>query len=339
MNEHHQSIRAAKEKLGDELVILAHHYQRADVVSFGDFKGDSYVLAQKAASCDAQKIVFCGVHFMAESARILARPEQQVFMPDTRAGCPMADMADADDARVALERIREVAGDKTVVPITYINSTAEVKALVGEHGGIVCTSSNAPKAFEWARSRGEVIFFLPDEFLGRNTARRMSARSMVLWNPYENNGGLTDQQLHGADVVLWRGYCHVHTYFNPPMIEAQRARHPDCQIVVHPECTPEVVDAADADGSTAFIVQFVDKAGPGSTVVVGTEVNLVLRLAKEYPDRTVLPLDHSVCPNMYRTNVEKLARLLDGFDPALEITVDEEVGANAKLALTRMLEL
>lgn len=339
MNEHYRKIQAVKEALGQDLVILAHHYQRQDVVRFGDLLGDSYVLAREAARSEALKIVFCGVHFMAESARIVARADQQVFMPDVRAGCPMADMADADDAREAFERISSVAGKRKVVPITYVNSTADVKALVGRNGGIVCTSSNAGKAFEWARKRGEVIFFLPDEFLGRNSARRMGAGTIELWNPHKADGGVTDQQLAGAGVVLWKGYCHVHTYFNTDMVEAQRGKHPGCKVVVHPESTPEVVDAADADGSTGFIVNFVRDAGPGATVVVGTEVNLVLRLAGEFPDRTVVPLAHSVCPNMYRTNVARLAHVLETFDPALEITVDEETAADARLALSRMLEL
>ena len=332
------AIKHIREELGDELVVLAHHYQRKEVVECGDFVGDSYVLAREAAASSAQRIVFCGVHFMAESARILAQPGQRVFMPDTRAGCPMADMADEDDARVAYERICEVTGRK-VVPVTYVNSTAAVKAFVGREGGLTCTSSNAAAAFNWAREQGEVIFFLPDEYLGVNTARRQGDREIAVWSPHQENGGLEEEALARTQVVLWKGYCHVHTYFTSEMVALQRDKYPGCKVVVHPECKPGVVDAADADGSTAFIVQVVKDAAPGDTVVIGTEVNLVLRLARDFPTKTVVPLCHSVCPNMYRTTVAKLRHVLETFDPYLEIKVAEETARDARLALERMLEL
>ncbi len=332
------AIKHIKAELGDDLVVLAHHYQRKEVVECGDFIGDSYVLAKEAATSSARRIVFCGVHFMAESARILAQPGQRVYMPDTRAGCPMADMADETDAMTAFQRIVEVTGRK-VVPVTYVNSTADVKAFVGREGGLTCTSSNAAEAFKWARRQGDVIFFLPDEFLGVNTARRQSDEEIVVWNPHQPNGGLEDDALARAGVVLWKGYCHVHTYFTPEMVTLQRERYKGCKVVVHPECKPEVVDAADADGSTAFIVQVVKDAAPGDTIVIGTEVNLVLRLARDFPTKTVVPLSHSVCPNMYRTTVAKLRNVLETFDPYLEIKVAEETAADARLALERMLEL
>lgn len=333
-------IKRIKEELGNELIILAHHYQRKEVVDCSDFIGDSYVLAKEAAASSARKIVFCGVHFMAESARILAKPDQRVFMPDTRAGCPMADMADETDAKVAYERISEVTGRK-VIPITYVNSTADVKAFVGTKGGLTCTSSNAPAAFKWAREQGEVILFLPDEYLGVNTARRQMQGhgGIVVWNPHQPNGGVADEDLAQARVVVWEGYCHVHTYFTPEMIALQREKHDGCRVVVHPECKPEVVDAADGDGSTAFIVQAVKDAAPGETVVIGTEVNLVLRLARDFPSINVVPLCHSVCPNMYRTTVAKLKNVLESFDPYLEIRIPEETARDARLALERMLEL
>lgn len=340
MNAAQQRIRNVKRDLGEDLVILAHHYQRKEIVEMGDYVGDSYLLSKYAAANNARRIVFCGVHFMAEAARILARPDQQVFMPDPRAGCPMADMADARDTLTALSHLRELLGrDKRIVPITYVNSNADVKAVVGHAGGIVCTSANAPKALRWARERGDVIFFLPDEFLGTNTANALGYGPVARWNPHEDGGGLTAAVANQAQVIVWQGYCHVHTYFTPAMVEAARTRYPGGRVVVHPECKPDVVAAADGSGSTTFLVDAVKEAAPGETVVVGTEVNLVLRLAGEFSDRKVVPLDYSLCPNMYRTTPEKLADLLERFDPAREILVDDDVVAGARLALQRMLEL
>ncbi len=335
-----QRILAVKRDLGQDLMILAHHYQRKEIVDVGDIIGDSYQLARFAAANDARRIVFCGVHFMAEAARILARPGQQVYMPDPRAGCPMADMADARDTVRALQQLGEMLGHgRKIVPVTYVNSNADVKAVVGQAGGIVCTSANADKALRWAQEQGDLIFFLPDEFLGTNTANYLGYGPIARWNPHETNGGLTAATARQAKVVVWQGYCHVHTYFTPAMVEAARIRYPGCKVVVHPECKPDVVAAADGCGSTTFLVGEVKATVPGGTVVVGTEVNLVLRLAGQYPDRQVVPLDYSLCPNMYRTTPEKLASLLETFDPAREITVPDDVAQGARLALQRMLDL
>jgi quinolinate synthase len=335
-----QRILAVKRDLGQDLVILAHHYQRKEIVEVGDIIGDSYQLARFAAANEARRIVFCGVHFMAEAARILARPGQQVYMPDPRAGCPMADMADARDTLRALAQLEALlGGEKRIIPVTYVNSNADVKAVVGNAGGIVCTSANAAKALRWARERGDLIFFLPDEFLGTNTANSLGYGPIARWNPHEPDGGLTAATAGIAKVVVWQGYCHVHTYFTPAMVEAARTRYPGCKVVVHPECKPDVVAAADGSGSTTYLVDEVKATAATETIVVGTEVNLVLRLADQFPDRRVVPLDYSLCPNMYRTTPEKLADLLETFDPAREIKVMDEVAKGARLALQRMLDL
>jgi len=332
-------IVAAKSKWGDRVTILGHHYQRREIVAFADHVGDSFKLARDAAASDAERIVFCGVYFMGESARILAKPNQRVFMPDIQAGCPMADMADREDAELAWARIKGANPGRKVVPITYVNSTADVKAFVGAHGGIVCTSSNAGRAFDWAMERGDLILFLPDEMLGTNTAIAKGKRHIALWDPHSAEGGVSDAELAKAEVVVWRGYCHVHTMFDLEDIKRARKQHPGATIVVHPECVPAVVDASDANGSTAFIVNLVQEARPGDTVVIGTEINLVRRLAQSFPEKNIVPLSPSVCPNMYKTDLKKLASLLETFNERLEITVDEAVARDARLALQRMMEL
>ncbi len=335
-------ILKVKEALGDRLVILAHHYQRMEVADLGDFKGDSFELARAAAARpDAEQIVFCGVHFMAEAARILAGPDQRVYMPDPHAGCPMADMVDRRDMETAWARIQDIVGDDTVIPITYMNSSAETKAFCGENGGLVCTSSNAERCFEWAFQQGDRILFVPDEFLGRNTAASVGVPidEIVIFNPHAPGGRLTDEQLDKARVIVWKGYCHVHTWFTPEHVAAVRGANPDARVVVHPECPPLVVSAADAAGSTRFIVDYVQNAGPGSTVAIGTEINLVKRLARDFPDRRVIPLDTSLCPNMYKTTTAKLAEVLETFAPEKEIILPEETVAQAKIALERMLAL
>jgi quinolinate synthase len=334
-----ERIQTVRRNCGEELLILTHHYQRREIVAIGDRIGDSFVLAREAAASSARKIVFCGVHFMAESARILAKPEQQVFIPDSHAGCPMADMADADDARRALAEISDAVAPRKVVPVTYVNSNADVKAVVGAAGGIVCTSANADRAMRWARQKGDVIFFLPDEFLGTNTARSLGYRNLSRYNPHLPDGGLSDAHFKDVDVVVWQGYCHVHTYFTAAMVERVRQEHPQAQVYVHPECTPDLVAAADGTGSTGYLVTKVSQAAPGSTVVVGTEISLVKRLAVEYPQVRVIPLDFSLCPNMYRTTLSKVATLLETWDPAREIIVPEEIAVNARVALERMLAL
>ncbi len=337
-----ERIRRVRETLGDGLVILTHHYQRMEVADQGDFKGDSFELARAAAGRrDAARIVFCGVHFMAEAARILAAPEQRVYMPDPHAGCPMADMIDRRDMETAWARLRRVVADETVIPITYMNSSAETKAFCGENGGLVCTSSNAERAFRWAFEHGDRILFVPDEFLGRNTAAAVGipAAEVAVYNPHAPDGRLTDDQVQAAKVVVWKGYCHVHTWFTPEHVAEARGVHPGASVVVHPECPPQVVAAADASGSTRVIVDHVRDAGPGSVTVVGTEINLVKRLARDYPDRTVLPLDTSLCPNMYKTTLQKLADVLENFDAENEIVLPGPVVAHARVALERMLAL
>ena len=333
-----ERIAALKAQWGSRLVLLTHHYQRPEVVRFGDFVGDSFGLAKAAAGTTAERIVFAGVHFMAQSAAILARPAQRVFMPDPAAGYPMAEMADLDDLQVAWDRLERRGTGHTVIPVAYMNSTAEVKAFVGQHEGIVCTSSKARAAMKWARAHGDCVLFLPDEYLGRNTARRMGMHRIAVWNPHAVEPQ-DEEALARAEVVLWKGYCHVHTLFTAAHVAAARLRYPGSRVLVHPECRPEVIDAADGDGSTTWLAAAVEAAPPGSTLVIGTEVNLIRRLAQRYSDRTVVPLDTSLCPNMYRTSPAKLAHLLETFDPALEIKVDAKVAAAARLALDRMLTL
>ncbi len=339
-------IRAVRQQMGSELVILTHHYQRPDVVSCGDFLGDSFVLAREAARSKARVIVFCGVHFMGEAARILARPDQEVYMPDPGAGCPMADMADSDDVAVALERLADLAPGRRIVPVAYINSSAATKAIVGRAGGLCCTSSNARAAVVEALRLGDLVLFLPDEFLGTNTAHLLGQPVVPVYDPHAaaNSpagacGGLRKADIDGARVIVWKGYCHVHTWFSPDMVTAVRSKHPGCRVVVHPECRPEVVALADGSGSTAWLVDEVLRAGPGSTTVIGTEINLIQRLARELPDRTILPLASSLCPNMYRTTSTRLARLLQGFPAQNRLSVDPSVAADARLALDRMLAL
>lgn len=332
-----------KEALGERLVILAHHYQRPEIVEVGDFRGDSFQLSRLAAEHGAAEfIVFCGVHFMAESARIVARPEQRVFHPNLNSGCPMADMATGDAFERALAELAEVYGPAaTTVPVAYMNTDARCKAITGRHGGLVCTSSNAHVAFDWAWSKGERILFIPDEHLGRNTGHRLGLGDdeMLLYDPAEPLGGHSPDALRAARLLLWKGYCHVHTWYRPEHLDAIRAERPGCRIVVHPECTAEVVAAADAAGSTSFIVDYVKAAAPGDTIVIGTEVNLTHRLAYEHPDRTVIPLSRSLCPNMFRISIGKLRDTLRQLPDLNEILLDDDVVADARAAMERMLAL
>jgi len=335
-------IRAIKTELGDRLVILAHHYQRKEIVDLGDFRGDSFGLSQKAAAADsAEFIVFCGVHFMAESAAILAQPHQTVQIPEIEAGCWMADMADIVTVGRAWTDVTAITGEAMVVPMVYMNADASLKAFCGQHGGIVCTSSNAGAAFEWAFGQGQKIFFYPDQHLGRNTGNQMGIGSdeMILWSPDEPLGGNTPEQIERARVILWDGYCLVHTRFQVQHIREMRERFPDAQIVVHPECTEEVVNISDATGSTSFIVKYVQEATKGATVIIGTEINLIQRLALEHPDKRILDLHNSLCPNMYKINPENLLWTLENLGEANVVTVPEEIRANSRIALDRMLSL
>ena len=342
----HARIAAAREKLGERLVILGHHYQRDEIIQFADFRGDSFLLSQNAArQKDAEFVVFCGVHFMAETADILTDPNQKVILPNMNAGCSMADMAATDDVLDAWDDLNDVLSGG-LVPITYMNSTAAIKALCGQNGGIVCTSSNASASFEWAFQRGEKILFLPDQHLGRNTGVKLDVPldEMVVWNPFKPLGGLSESQIQNARIILWQGHCSVHTRFSVAQIEDARAKFPDVQVVVHPECVREVVDAADMDGSTEFIIKVVSQAPAGSVFAIGTEINLVNRLAQENPDKTVFCLDPVICPcsTMYRIHPAYLAWVTEGLvaDTVVnQVAVDDETAHYARVALERMLSL
>jgi quinolinate synthase len=336
-------IEQIKKRMGADLFILTHHYQRPEIVRTGHAKGDSYALSLHASrQTEARYIVFCGVHFMAESAKILSRKGQRVFMPDVYAGCPMADMAEASDLEHALETIKSfVPEGEKAIPVSYINTTAEIKAVTGSQGGIVCTSSNASAAFRRVLSEGARILFVPDEHLGRNTANRLNIDriKVCVWDPTLQHGGLTDRQIRESLVFLWKGYCHVHTWFMPQHIRTAREKYPGCIIIVHPECSEEVVALADDAGSTEYILQSVKKAKPGTDIVIGTEINMVMRLSMEFPDKNIRELGRSLCPNMYKITLSKLKNLLENFDQSHEITVDENTAAEARIALQRMLEL
>lgn len=341
-------ILAARATLGTRLVVLGHHYQRNEVIQYADVTGDSFKLAQHAAQAEGvETVLFCGVHFMAESADILTEPDVRVILPNMAAGCSMADMADPDDVYEAWDTITEALGDSAkLIPITYMNSAATLKAFVGEREGLVCTSSNAPKTFEYAFERGDKILFFPDQHLGRNTGWSMGIPldEMVLWNWRQPNGGLTDEQLQKAKVILWQGHCSTHQRFSVEQIEKARADYPGVQVIVHPECRWETVQAADANGSTEKIIRAVTDAAPGTTWAVGTEINLVNRLAQDNPDKKVFCLDPVVCPcsTMYRIHPAYIAWTLESLiagQPMNEVRVDPETRKWALIALERMLAL
>ena len=350
--ELHARIRAAKQTLGDRLVILGHFYQRDEVVQYADFVGDSFQLANAALTRpEAETIVFCGVHFMAETADILARPEQHVILPNLAAGCSMADMADEESVEAAWDELMELYADEfvdddrlPVVPVTYMNSSAALKAFCGRHGGIVCTSSNAATVLEWAFERGRRVLFFPDQHLGRNTGKAMGVplEQMPMINPRKPDLGVEADVLHDARVLLWPGFCSVHKRFTVAQIEQARAQYPDVKVIVHPESPMPVVDAADASGSTDAIRKFVAASSPGDVIAIGTEINLVNRLAAEHPDRTIFCLDPVICPcsTMYRIHPGYLAWTLDGLvegEVRNEIVVADDVATDAKVALERML--
>ncbi|HUD69353.1 MAG TPA: quinolinate synthase NadA [Acidimicrobiales bacterium] len=346
-------IGVAKDALGGRLLILGHHYQKDEVMRWADARGDSFGLSRLAADRrDADFIVFCGVHFMAESADILTAPHQQVLLPDLAAGCSMADMADIDQVESAWSEIAEVTDVERVVPITYMNSTAALKAFVGRHGGAVCTSSNARRILEWAlteqpdRPAADKVLFFPDQHLGRNTALSMGfeAPSMVVWDPRRGLGGLEDVEVKQATFLLWKGHCSVHQRFRPEHVAAFREAHPGGLVVVHPECSHEVVAVADLVGSTDFIIRAIGATEPGSAIGVGTEIHLVKRLADEHPDRTVECLDPNVCPctTMSRIDAPHLAWVLEELVEGRvrnQISVDDATAADARIALERMLSI
>ena len=338
-------IRDAKARLGRKLCILTHHYQRLEVVEFGDHVGDSYGLSQIAASKkDAEIIVFCGVHFMAEAADILTADTQTVFLANPLAGCPMADMAEMADVLEAWEFLKPFGGAERITPISYMNTAAGLKAFTGRHGGLICTSSNAPAAIDWGLSRRDKVFFFPDENLGYNTGLRYGLRpeEMVIWDFSRDNGGLTEEQIDRARVILWKGHCHVHTNFTVEHVETMRQQYPGIRIVVHPECPPDVVKAADADGSTSFIVKYCQEAPSGATIAIGTEINLINRMAHEHPDKTIMELSGQTCPvcaNMYRTTLNDLAYCLENYADIKPVSVPEPTRSEALLALEKMLEI
>jgi quinolinate synthase len=337
----------AKAALGDRVFILGHHYQRDDVMRWADARGDSYrlsVLAQEHPEADY--IVFCGVHFMAESADVLTADHQQVILPDLNAGCSMADMADIQQVEEAWEELEQVIDVARLVPITYMNSSAALKAFVGRKGGAVCTSTNARAVLEWALAKGDKVLFFPDQHLGRNTGIAMgySLEDMRVWNPRLDLGGLTDTETKEATFLLWKGHCSVHQRFRPEHVEAFRSEHPDGIVLAHPECSHELCAVADRVGSTDFIIREVAAAPEGSTIAVATEIHLVQRLDAETPDKTVVSLDPLICPcsTMFRIDPPHLAWVLENLVEGRvvnRITVDADVADGARVALQRMLDI
>lgn len=367
-------IEKAKQALGSRLVILGHHYQRDEIIVHADYRGDSYKLAQMAKGHpEAEFIVFCGVHFMAESADILTPPHQKVILPNLAAGCSMADMAGIFQVRSCWKQLEAVLNlrpstpnprpstldpdssnpqstiqnPQSIIPVTYINSAANLKAFVGEHGGTVCTSTNAPTAVEWALSQGDKVLFFPDQHLGRNTGVKLGFdpdKDMALWDPFKPLGGNTPEKLKQAKFILWKGHCSVHSRFTVDQVKKARQDYPDINVLVHPECSLEVVRESDLNGSTEFIIQKVKDAEPGSKWAIGTEINLVSRLAEEHPDKTIFCLDPMICPcsTMYRIHPSFLLWALESLvegNVVNEIKVPEEIAIPARIALDRMLQL
>lgn len=348
----HARIRAAKAILGDKVVILGHFYQRDEIVQHADFLGDSFQLANAAQTVpNAETIVFCGVHFMAETADILARGDQAVILPNLAAGCSMADMADIDSVEECWAQLTELYGTEPdadgrvpVIPVTYMNSSAALKGFCGRNGGIVCTSSNAATVLEWAFERGQRVLFFPDQHLGRNTAKAMGVplEQMPMWNPRKPLGGNDATELADARVILWHGFCSVHKRFTVDQVDRARAEHPGVRVIVHPECPMPVVDAADESGSTDYIRRAVEAATEPTTFAIGTEINMVNRLAEQHPEHTIFCLDPVICPcsTMYRIHPGYLAWVLEALvrgEVLNQISVPEDVAVDARVALERML--
>jgi len=341
-------IAAAREKLGSTTILLGHHYQRDEVIRFADFTGDSYKLSKAAAETEARFIVFCGVHFMAESADVLGRDGQQVILPDLNAGCSMADMAEISQVEACWEALEQLGFTGDTIPLTYMNSTAAIKAFCGERGGLVCTSSNARSAFEWAFARGKRILFLPDQHLGRNTGYAMGIplEEMAVWDPWALQGGQTAAKLASSRVLLWKGHCSVHQRFLPSHVEDARAKYPGIQVIVHPECRWEVCQKADALGSTERIISLVERAPEGSTFAIGTEIHLVNRMARRFADqgKKIISLEEHgcLCTTMYRISPQHLAWALENLAEGRvvnRIQVRSNVKHWARVALDRMLEV
>jgi quinolinate synthase len=340
-----ERIAESRRKLGERLCILAHHYQRLEVVECGDEVGDSYGLSKIAASRkEVDTIVFCGVHFMAESADILTGIHQHVYLPNPLAGCPMADMAEVADVMEAWEYLKEFGAEERIMPLSYMNTAAALKAFTGRYGGLICTSSNAASALKYGLSRKEKVFFFPDENLGYNTAISFGLKpeEIAIWDFSKDGGGLSDDRIRAARVILWKGHCHVHTNFTADQVREVRKQYPGVKVVVHPECPHDVVELADGSGSTSFIVDYCRKAPSGSTIAIGTEINLVHRMAHQYPDKKIFELSGNTCPvcaNMYRTTLNDLAYCLENLETIKPVTVAEPTRSEARLALERMLEI
>ena len=344
-----ERIAAARKTLGSTTILLGHHYQRDEVIRFADYTGDSYKLALAASETDARYLVFCGVHFMAESADVLAHEGQQVLLPDLNAGCSMADMAEIGQVEECWDTLADSGiGSDEIIPLTYMNSSAAIKAFCGEHGGLVCTSSNARAAFEWAFARAKKILFLPDQHLGRNTGYRMGIplSDMVVYDPWQLNGGITPARMRDAKIVLWKGHCSVHQRFLPEHVENVRAKYPGIQVIVHPECRIDVCEKADAIGSTERLIKIVEAAPAGTTFAIGTEIHLVNRLAKQFEERgkKIVTLDDTgcLCTTMYRISPQHLAWALENLVEGRvvnRIQVRDDVKYWARVALDRMLEV
>lgn len=338
-------ILAKKKALGDRLVILTHHYQRLEIVEFHDFVGDSYILAKKASiQKNAEKIIFCGVKFMAEAADILSADDKAVYLANPTAGCPMADMAPTGQVYDSWKYIESVLGSNKILPLAYMNSSADLKAFCGKNGGLICTSSNADAAFDYCFNQKKKLFFFPDQHLGRNTANKKGIPKdrIVMYNPNLENGGLTPEEIERADVILWYGFCYVHTRFTINHIASIREKFPDVKVVVHPECPEAVVNLADSVGSTSHIVKYAEQALAGSTIAIGTELNLVHRLSVNYPEKKIFSLAGDtcvICSNMFRTTLEDLCFTLENFDKAKQIVVPDDISRDAYLALDRMLKV
>jgi quinolinate synthase len=342
-------ITAARATLGERLVILGHHYQRDEIIKYADYRGDSFKLAQLAAARpEADYILFCGVHFMAESADVLSTPQQKVILPNPAAGCSMADMANIAEVEECWQMLHEQLGDDAaIIPVTYMNSAANLKAFCGRNGGVVCTSSNAPKVIDWAFKQGKRVLFFPDEHLGRNTAFKygIPENQMAVWNPKDPMASEdAEEEIERARIILWKGYCSTHMRFNVQQIVKARADYPGIKVIVHPECRREVVEAADLYGSTEYIIEQIERAPAGTQWAVATEINLVHRIAQEHPDQFIFCLDPVVCPcaTMYRIHPAYIAWVLDALlegQVLNQVSVDDETAHWARVALQRMLAL
>ena len=337
-----KKIRELKARQGERLAILAHHYQKDEIIDLADHRGDSLALARLSLKLKKTEfIVFCGVEFMVETAAILCRPDQKVISPAPNAGCPLADMATQENVLIAWEELAKSINIKKVIPITYINSSSEIKAFCGEREGIICTSSNAGKVIHWALAKGERVLFLPDENLGRNTCNALGIPrdKTAVWNPELPEGGCNIDEIKASSVILWKGYCNIHTVFTSQQVRMARENYPGCKIIVHPECVEEVVNAADAVGSTSYIIACVEESPPGSVIVIGTEMNLIRRLAREHPDKTIVELSDSECPDMARVNLRNLYWVLKNLGQVNVIQVEDQIKKSARHALDRMLAI